>query len=184
MPAGNPSGYGSIFANAMNKPVFPGASGYGGSVKVGQVLRANQAAVAQQGRNAAQAAAMARPAGTGYGSLVNRGQVARNASNIGNISMPNYGGGPSRATGVRNVRTTAAPGRNVRGPMHGPLRPPPLPSSARAPVGAGATAGTKGMKMSRKSLLGIGLGMGVAAGVAMNRRGEGASSGRQSMYKY
>ena len=30
----------------------------------------------------------------------------------------------------------------------------------------------------------IGLGLGVAATVAMNRRGQGASSGRQSMYRY
>lgn len=44
--------------------------------------------------------------------------------------------------------------------------------------------GPKNPRFSRKTLLGMGLGMGVAAGVAMNRRGEGASSGRQSMYKY
>lgn len=182
MPLGNPSGYASIFANAMNKPMFPGAAGYGGSVKVGQVLRANQAAVAQQGRNAAQAAAMAQPAGSGYGSLVNRGQVARNARNVRSVTIPRYSGGPSRATGVRNVRTTAAPGRNVRGPMHGPLRPPPLPT--RGPSGAGADIAPKGMRLKPRTLMGIGLGMGVAAGVAMNRRGEGASSGRQSMYKY
>lgn len=43
---------------------------------------------------------------------------------------------------------------------------------------------TKGMRLRPRTLMGIGLGMGVAAGVAMNRRGEGASSGRQSMYKY
>lgn len=57
-------------------------------------------------------------------------------------------------------------------------------TSSKGGAAAAASASTKGMKMSRKSLLGIGLGMGVAAGVAMNRRGEGASSGRQSMYKY
>lgn len=44
--------------------------------------------------------------------------------------------------------------------------------------------GPKNPRFGRKTLLGIGLGLGVAAGVAMNRRGEGASSGRQSMYKY
>lgn len=176
MPAGNPSGYGSIFANAMNKPMFPGAAGYGGSVTVGQVVRGRQAAAAQTARNARATASMGQPAGSGYGSLVTKGQAQAQLA-----LKPTIGGGP-RATGVRNVRTTAAPGRNVRGPMHGPLRPPPIPN--RGPSGASAVADTKRMKMSRKSLLGIGLGMGVAAGVAMNRRGEGASSGRQSMYKY
>jgi hypothetical protein len=39
-------------------------------------------------------------------------------------------------------------------------------------------------RMNMKSKIGIGLGLGVAAGVAMNRRGQGASSGRQSMYRY
>ena len=39
-------------------------------------------------------------------------------------------------------------------------------------------------RMSRGTKVGIGLGLGVAAGVAMNRRGEGASSGRQSIYRY
>lgn len=39
-------------------------------------------------------------------------------------------------------------------------------------------------KMSMKSKLGIGVGLGIAAGVVMNRRGEGASSGRQSIYNY
>lgn len=38
--------------------------------------------------------------------------------------------------------------------------------------------------MSSRSKVGIGLGLGVAAAVTMNRRGEGASSGRQSIYRY
>jgi hypothetical protein len=50
--------------------------------------------------------------------------------------------------------------------------------------GADNIPGPKNPRFSRKTLLGMGLGLGVAAGVAMNRRGEGASSGRQSMYKY
>jgi len=50
--------------------------------------------------------------------------------------------------------------------------------------GANNIPGPKNARFSRKTLLGMGLGLGVAAGVAMNRRGEGASSGRQSMYKY
>ena len=50
--------------------------------------------------------------------------------------------------------------------------------------GANNIPGPKNARFSRKTLLGMGLGLGVAAGVAMNRRGEGASSGRQSIYKY
>lgn len=46
----------------------------------------------------------------------------------------------------------------------------------------GLLSGLSSMKTRTK--VGIGLGLGVAAGVAMNRRGEGASSGRQSMYRY
>lgn len=38
--------------------------------------------------------------------------------------------------------------------------------------------------MSGRSKIGISLGLGVAAAVTMNRRGEGASSGRQSIYRY
>lgn len=52
----------------------------------------------------------------------------------------------------------------------------------------GASAGggfmSRFSKMSRGSKFGIGLGLGIAAGVTMNRRGEGASSGRQSIYNY
>jgi hypothetical protein len=163
--------YASLFDNAMNKPMFAGAAGYGGAVRVGDVVRARQAAVAQGARNASTTAAMARPAGTGYGSLVTKGQAIaqspyRNSARVG--------GGP-RAVGVRNPRTTGAtrprPRAKLGGVDTGMMHGPSLPQAGK-------------MKMSRKSLLGIGLGMGVAAGVAMNRRGEGASSGRQSMYKY
>jgi hypothetical protein len=38
--------------------------------------------------------------------------------------------------------------------------------------------------MTRGKKVGIGLGLGVAAGVAMNRRGEGVSPGRQSNARY
>lgn len=53
------------------------------------------------------------------------------------------------------------------------------------PKGAEAGKGilNKMGKMSRGSKIGIGLGLGVAAAVTMNRRGPGASSGRQSIYR-
>jgi hypothetical protein len=52
------------------------------------------------------------------------------------------------------------------------------------PKGIVNTNMAKTGKMSMKSKLGIGVGLGIAAGVVMNRRGEGASSGRQSIYNY
>jgi len=84
---------------------------------------------------------------------------------------------PKRMAGIDAARARQSSMRQAAaklggvdtGMMHGPSVPPVT---------------TKGMKMSKRSLLGIGLGLGVAAGVAMNRRGEGASSGRQSMYRY
>ena len=56
---------------------------------------------------------------------------------------------------------------------------------AAAPV----TGNKKGLlagisNMSKRTKMGVGLGLGVAAAVTMNRRGEGASSGRQSIYRY
>lgn len=161
--------YGTVFDAAMAKPMFPGASGYGGSVTVGQSVRAQQAAVAQAGRNARTTAAMARPAGTGYGSLVTKGQAVAQSPYR---RSPMVGGGPMR-TGVRNPRTTG----------RAPIRQAALKSAA-SQAEPSPNVVTKGMRMNKRSLLGIGLGMGIAAGVAMNRRGEGASSGRQSMYKY
>ena len=179
MPAGNPSGYGSIFANAMNKPMFPGAAGYGGSVTVGQVVRGRQAAAAQTARNARATASMGQPAGSGYGSLVTKGQAQAQLA-----LKPTIGGGP-RAVGVANPRTTrsrpaarAARGGVDTGMMHGPLRPP------AAPMPGPGGAVTKAPRFKPRTMMGIGLGLGVAASVAMNRRGEGASSGRQSIYKY
>ena len=71
------------------------------------------------------------------------------------------------------------------GAMHGPPRP--LVNAAET-TGSGAARGggmmQKFSKMSRGSKIGIGLGLAVAAGVASNRRGEGASPGRQSNARY
>lgn len=74
-----------------------------------------------------------------------------------NLPVPYTGGGGLATTGRKGLQ------KSMPGPGGGVTRPP---------------------RFSKRSMLGIGLGLGVAAGVAMNRRGEGASSGRQSMYKY
>lgn len=43
MPRMQPlSGYGQLFSDAMNKPLFPGAPGYGGSITVGDMVRQRQ----------------------------------------------------------------------------------------------------------------------------------------------
>lgn len=70
----------------------------------------------------------------------------------------------------------------------------PVVSSTKAEVKAAGGAAEKVVEKEAGKTLGlfknprqaamIGLGLGVAASVAMNRRGQGASSGRQSMYRY
>lgn len=59
----------------------------------------------------------------------------------------------------------------------------------RASAGAPESIGKKGIlsglsNMGTRTKVGIGLGLGVAASVAMNRRGEGVSPGRQSNARY
>lgn len=88
----------------------------------------------------------------------------------------------------------SAAARNARARKPVPVKMLPARRSTKALLGGVDTgmmhgpalpkAAAEGMKMSMKSKIGIGLGLGVAATVAMNRRGQGASSGRQSMYRY
>ncbi len=94
------------------------------------------------------------------------GRTAIGTANRGPLAIgPGSGGGAL-------VRSTGGGGA---------MKPPSL--GGKMP-GADNIPGPKNPRFSRKTLLGMGLGLGVAAGVAMNRRGEGASSGRQSIYKY
>jgi hypothetical protein len=90
-------------------------------------------------------------------------------------------GGPPRV----GTRTALGGSPRAIGPG-GPLRPPtpPRPPSLGPPPPPAPPPAKGNPAFTRRTLMGIGLGMGVAAGVAMNRRGEGASSGRQSIYKY
>ena len=69
-----------------------------------------------------------------------------------------------------------------RDPIMGGAQPTAKKLTTKA-ADAGASAAKLG-KMSLPSKLGIGAGLGIAAGVMMNRRGAGASSGRQSIYNY
>lgn len=91
-----------------------------------------------------------------------------------------------------------SPRTPIMGAMHGPPNPhaalgamhgPPRPLlNAAENSGSGALRGGKYMekfsKMGTHSKWGIGLGLAVAAGVASNRRGKGASPGRQSNARY
>ena len=148
------------------------------------------------------------------GSVNGYGSVAKNAINdtlyrqtvrpMGGVRN-GYQGAASRAvrtSPLANEVRAANRGRRMAGinaakkklgPMHGPIHPGGVDTGMfHGPlrlggVDTGMMHGPKvpkGMKMSRKSMMGIGLGLGVAAAVAMNRRGEGASSGRQSAYRY
>lgn len=125
---------------------------------------------------------MASPAGTGYGSIVTRGEVQRNSeqlraraaarSSAVDSSVSRTGTALERYRGgVPAVR----PAGSTLGAMHGPPRPvigPPLPRG-----------GKPGSIMNNKGLM-IGLGAAVIAGLAMNRRGDGTSSGKSSMRNY
>ena len=184
------NGYGSIFDNAMNKPMFPGAGGYGGSVTVGQGVRARQAAAAQTGRNARQAAEMARPVSSGYGSVVTKGQAMAQSPHR-KMAMPTS---PARRAGIANPRTTGA-ARRTGGAARSVSNVPRNGSAIDLSRFAGNLtessfpAGKKPLmsmfgNMTRGKKWGIGIGLGVAAGVAMNRRGEGVSPGRQSNARY
>jgi hypothetical protein len=125
------------------------------------------------------------------------------------MSMPGMHG-PGRAeygkivgdrvrANIANSRAGRTGMNGAQGVMHGPPSPlhaplgamhgPPRPLlNAAENSGSGALRGGNMMqkfsRMSRGSKIGIGLGLAVAAGVASNRRGEGASPGRQSNARY
>ena len=122
---------------------------------------------------------MAEPAGTGYGSLVTKGQANAQAQIRGGshavpprraiASRPPPGGQYARRAGG------ARPAGSALGAMHGPPRPVPprhIPN-----------VNPKGKLLSNKGLM-IGAGAAVIAGLAMNRRGDGTSSGRSGMTRY
>ncbi len=72
-------------------------------------------------------------------------------------------------------RTTPRPAGSALGAMQGPPKPvrvPPIPN-----------VNPKGKLLSNKGLM-IGAGAAVIAGLAMNRRGDGTSSGRSGMTRY
>ena len=95
-------------------------------------------------------------------------------------------GGPPRV-GTRTALGGSPRAIGPGGASRPPIPPRPPSTGPKLPGSLPPSAGERGgppSRFSKRTLMGIGLGMGVAAGVAMNRRGEGASSGRQSIYKY
>ena len=115
---------------------------------------------------------------------------------------PILGPGRTEQLGVMRGRREARMGsRSVsaqikkNGANHRPLTHTPVKLSARKPLTAAAESGASGAakggkmmqffgNMSTPSKVGIGLGLAVAAGVMSNKRGDGASSGRQSTARY
>ena len=212
------NGYGEIFDKAMAKPMFPGATGYGGSIKVGDAVRARQAAFAQTSRNAR--ASSARP--VGGVNLGTRSQVNHNPFNT--YGGATHGGARSsapKAVGGVNLGTKSQVNHNpfntFGGRTHGgagggvttpvSIRPKSQKvvmgatrnKAAGAGVGAidealggaGDLAGKAGNTAERSinklfhgKGLAIGAGAAVIAGLAMNRRGKGTSSGKSSMSRY
>ena len=116
--------------------------------------------------------------------------------------------GPGRAEYIRANVATSGAGRaerarvaaqragsqsvidRMRNTTHTPVSVTPRRPLAAAAENSGSGAARGGnmmqkfSKMSRGSKIGIGLGLAVAAGVASNKRGDGASSGRQSNARY
>ena len=202
-PAG--SGYGSLMtrgqAGAMGRA---SQSGRLGRTPMGGMATGTRgfgpAALGQRAPLALPAAgqSMASPAGTGYGSIVTRGDVQRNmdglaarARNRPGTALELYRGGPPAVVrGSQNAPITPR-----RGPLAlGPGSPPsagPGPT-IRPPGGGGGPGGAireslerSGKKgFSKRGLL-IGAGAAVVAGLAYSgRRGEGSSGGRTSPYRY
>lgn len=121
----------------------------------------------------------------GYAGVASQG--VRNSPLANEVRAANRG---RRMAGINAAKARSKAMRGVdTGMMHGPSRPPAAPMRVMT---AGDIAGPQALKKAGaqaarfkpRTMMGIGLGLGVAASVAMNRRGEGASSGRQSIYKY
>jgi hypothetical protein len=91
----------------------------------------------------------------------------------------------NRRMGI-NANMAAANKRGINRPA---VRPAVRPATSKAPINATADVvkeSKKGMGFFKnpKQAAMIGLGLGIATSVAMNRRGEGVSPGRQSNARY
>lgn len=185
-PMGKPT------STPLSRPLFPGAGGYGGSVTVGDMVRARQAAAAQTARNTTQAAEMARPINPKLGPVTRAEAMV--ISPHRKMETPTS---PPRRVGVTNPRTTRTTGaaRRTSGAARAVSNVPRNGSGidlSRFTADFTEDSFPKGKKplmsafkdMTPRRKIGIGLGLGIAAGVAMNRRGEGVSPGRQSNARY
>ena len=120
---------------------------------------------------------------------INASRNARGARQAADMRLPigpNGGGLPSQYS-----RIPAAAPRSVDLPGGTPvsIRPRPRPAGAGAGIvddaidGGKKVFGKKGFLKNGKGLM-IGAGAAVIAGLAMNRRGDGTSSGRAGMSRY
>jgi hypothetical protein len=162
--------------NAMAKPMFPGAAGYGAAYTVGDNLRARQAAQGQARKSSVLAAKMAEPAGTGYGSLLTKGQVNAQAQiRSGSHTRP----------ATRSVTARPNPGSAKQYARKAPMPAGAGNSPVSQVVKQADDAGKKGLLKGKGKGLAIGAGAAVIAGLAYSgRRGEGSSGGRTGMTRY
>ena len=116
-----------------------------------------------------------------------RGAIGSGSGGMSPARLPIRGAiGPGTLkTGARfKAPTKPLLGGVNTGMMHGPMRPVVDKTiNQTANVVKESKKGMGLFKNPRQAAL-IGAGLAVAGTVAMNRRGEGASSGRQSMYRY
>lgn len=144
----------------MLKPIMGSVNGYGSVAKAAINDNIYRRTIRPMGG----------PKAPGYAGVASAG--TRKSPLANEVRAANRGSRTAKIDAAKRVRASRMPVKSALGGvdtglMHGPA----LPAANK-------------MRMNKRSLMGIGLGLGVAAGVAMNRRGEGASSGRQSMYKY
>lgn len=193
-PASN--GYGSLMSKGQAAAVarktqsgaMARASRSGGMAT--QTRGLGPAALGQRAPLALPAAgqSMASPAGTGYGSIVTRGDVQRNmdglaarARNRPGTALELYRGGPPAVVGG-SQNTPAVPVSVRRRPTVTPPRPS---TTLDEPIRRAGGAIEQAAKKSRGRGLLIGAGAAVIAGLAYSgRRGEGSSGGRAGSTRY
>jgi hypothetical protein len=177
----NARGYNSGFMRNIDYPSFP---------SIAEQRASSAARVSARGGNMSRSTRLAFPSIAAQ----RASSAARVSARGGNTTATTTPA--SRLRGTLAGAPTALPGGTTtpvsirpRGAMHGPPRPagstlgamhgPPRPIPPRYMP----NVNPKGKLLSNKGLM-IGAGAAVIAGLAMNRRGDGTSSGRAGMTKY
>jgi hypothetical protein len=182
--AGVPYNPGGVGRTTPSAPIYQGARSPGaagtmanpGSVGRTVAPRGTSGVGAATGSYARMPGTTASSGRTTASGSIGGGRPTRRPVDPGSIGVA--GRSRTAVDGPRPQRVTMGPSRpagSALGAMHGPPRPvrvPPIPN-----------VNPKGKLLSNKGLM-IGAGAAVIAGLAMNRRGDGTSSGRSSLNKY